>query len=61
MVSRGVSLYVRPRGGIAGTNIVVRAEDVAKPVKLRYAYSSPWKGTIYNEADLPLGAFSIGD
>jgi len=51
----------RPRGGIDGTNIVVRAEGVAKPVKLRYAYSSPWKGTIYNEADLPLGAFSIGE
>ena len=51
----------RPRGGIDGTNIVVRAEGVAKPVKLRYAYSSPWKGSIYNEADLPLGAFSIGE
>jgi sialate O-acetylesterase len=48
------------RGGIVGTNIVVRAEGVMKPVKLRYAYSSPWKGTIYNEADLPLGAFKIG-
>ena len=51
----------RPRGGIEGSSIVVRAEGVAKPVKLRYAYSSPWKGNIYNEADLPLGAFRIGD
>ena len=51
----------RPRGGIDGTNIVVRAEGVAKPVKLRYAYSNPWKGTIYNEADLPLGAFRVGE
>ena len=49
----------RPRGGIDGTNIVVRAEGVEKPAKLRYAYSSPWKGTIYNEADLPLGAFQV--
>ena len=39
----------------------VRAEGVEKPAKLRYAYSSPWKGNIYNEADLPLGAFKIGD
>ena len=51
----------RPRGGIEGSNIVVRAEGVEKPVKLRYACSSPWKGTIYNEADLPLGAFRIGE
>ena len=58
---KGKSGTGRPRGGIDGTNIVVRAEGVEKPMKLRYAYSSPWKGTIYNEADLPLGAFKIGD
>ena len=51
----------RPRGGIDGTNIVVRAEGVEKPAKLRYCCSSPWKGNIYNEADLPLDAFRIGE
>ena len=51
----------RPRGGIEGSNIVVRAEGVAKPAKLRYCCSSPWKGNVYNEADLPLGAFRIGE
>ena len=58
---RGKKGKGRPRGGIEGSNIVVRAEGVAKPVKLRYACSSPWKGCIYNEADLPLGAFRIGE
>ena len=51
----------RPRGSIDGSNVVVRAEGVAKPAKLRYCCSSPWKGNVFNEADLPLGAFSIGD
>ena len=51
----------RLRGGIDGQNIVVRADEIDKPAKLRYACSSPWKGNIYNEADLPLGAFRIGD
>ena len=51
----------RPKGGIEGTELRVRAEGVEKPVGLRYLHSRPWTGTVYNEADLPLGAFHIGE
>ena len=48
------------RGGIAGGNVLeVSADGVAEPRKLRYLYSRPWKGTLYNEVCLPLGAFSV--
>ena len=40
---------------------VVAAEGVAEPKKLRYLYSSPWFGSLYSDACLPLGAFHIGD
>ena len=48
-------------GTIEGVKIVVAADGVKEPKKLRYLYSSPWFGSIYNEVNLPLGAFHIGD
>lgn len=48
-------------GTLDGPRIVVSAEGVKEPKKLRYLYSSPWFGSIYNDVNLPLGAFHIGD
>jgi hypothetical protein len=48
-------------GQIINAQVVLSAEGVAEPKKLRYLYSSPWFGAIYNEVNLPLGAFHIGD
>ena len=49
------------RGQIDGRDLVVVADGVKEPKKLRYLFSRPWKGTLYNEVNLPLGAFHIGD
>ena len=51
----------RSNGVIEGKDLVIRAEGVAQPKKLRYLFSRPWYGALHNEADLPLGAFHIGD
>lgn len=49
------------RGGIAGGNVLeVSADGVVEPKRLRYLYSRPWYGSIYNEVCLPLGSFHIG-
>ncbi len=46
-------------GQVAGSDLVVAADEVKNPVKLRYLHSAPWFGALYNEACLPLGAFAI--
>ena len=48
-------------GNINGADLIVKADGVAAPKKLRYMYSAPWFGCLYNEMNLPLGAFHIGD
>ena len=48
-------------GQLDGAQIVLAADGVAEPKKLRYLYSSPWFGSVYNEVNLPIGAFHIGD
>ena len=48
-------------GNIKGAELVVSADGVAEPRKLRYLYSKPWFGSVYNESALPLGAFHIGE
>ena len=46
-------------GNIApGCEIALAAKDVPKPVKVRYLFERPWKGTVYNETNLPLGPFA---
>ena len=47
------------QGDIAGARLVVGADDVPAPRKLRYLHSRPWFGCIYNEANLPMGAFEV--
>lgn len=51
----------RSNGVISGRDLVIRADGVSAPKKLRYLFSRPWFGSLYNEAGLPLGAFHIGD
>ncbi len=46
-------------GPVKGRDLVVAAEGVAEPVKLRYLHSAPWFGALYNDVCLPLGAFAI--
>ncbi|MBQ7190644.1 MAG: hypothetical protein IJR99_14645 [Kiritimatiellae bacterium] len=49
----------RSNGVMNGSELIVSAEGVAEPKKLRYLYSRPWYGCLYNEVGLPLGAFHI--
>ena len=44
-------------GAIGGNVIKLKAEGVASPKKVRYLHEVPVKGAIYNEVNLPLGAF----
>ena len=42
-----------------GADLVISAKGVDEPVKLRYLFRKPWKGNLYNEFALPLGAFEV--
>ena len=46
-------------GKIAGPRLVVVADGVDAPVKLRYLHSRPWFGCLYNEVNLPAGPFLL--
>ena len=48
-------------GELTGTEVIVSAKGVAKPTRLRYLYSAPWYGALYNEVNLPVGAFHVGE
>ena len=47
------------KGLIDGARLVVVADGVHAPRKLRYLHSRPWFGAIYNEVNLPMGAFLL--
>ena len=47
------------RGQISGADLVISAKGVDEPVKLRYLFRKPWKGNLYSEFALPLGAFEV--
>ena len=47
------------KGNIASAKLIVEAEGVAKPKRLRYLHSRPWFGCLYNEVNLPVGPFEI--
>ena len=49
------------RGEMKGRDLIVSAPGVKEPKKLRYLFSRPWRGNLYSDAGLPLGAFHIGD
>ena len=46
-------------GQIDEPRIVVASAEVSAPVKLRYLYSRPWYGAVYNDVNLPLGSFIV--
>ena len=46
-------------GDIDGNRIVLSTKDIGSPKGIRYLFSHPWYGSIYNEVNLPLGAFAV--
>ena len=46
-------------GELVGTDVIVFAKGVDRPVGLRYLHSAPWHGALYSEVNLPVGAFHI--
>lgn len=50
---------VEKNGVVKGKELIIAADSVKKPVRLRYLYKSPYTGTLYSDAALPLGAFDI--
>ena len=58
---KGSGGKTRLLGQLDGRDVVVAADGVAAPKKLRYLYSAPWFGSLYSDACLPLGAFHIGE
>jgi sialate O-acetylesterase len=51
--------YSEYRGDFAEKEIVLFSPEVPEPKSVRYLFSRPWRGTVYNEARLPLGAFHV--
>ena len=47
------------QGTVNGKTLEVAADGVKEPKGLRYLFSRPWFGCLYNEVCLPLAAFSI--
>ena len=47
-------------GTLKGAELVVKADGIAKPRRLRYLASKPWIGALYSfDSGLPLGPFEI--
>ena len=51
--------HVEYRGQIDGAELEVWADEVPHPQQLRYLFSRPWKGMLYNEVGLPVGPFQV--
>lgn len=47
------------KGVVEGKELIVAADGVKEPKQLRYLFSNPWFGGLYNDVCLPLGAFEI--
>ena len=45
------------RGEVKGADLVVAADGVAEPVRVRYLFQQPWRGGLYAKSGLPLGPF----
>lgn len=46
-------------GEVEGNVIELSADGVAQPKAVRYLFNSPWQGSVFNEASLPLGPFAM--
>ena len=47
----------RTNGWVEGRNLILKAEGVAVPKKVRYLHNSPWIGNVFAISGLPLGPF----
>ena len=47
----------KTRGNVEGRDLILEADGVEKPMKVRYLYNAPWVGTVYADSGLPLGPF----
>lgn len=47
----------KTKGTIGGKDLVLRAEGVAGPRRVRYLHERPWAGFLYADSGLPLGPF----
>ena len=45
------------RGNINGDKLVLRADGVTEPKRVRYLFNAPWVGHLYADSGLPLGPF----
>ena len=59
-VSKGYGGKPERKGDLDGERmLVVRAKEVQRPRHLRYLHCAPYTGYIFNEVNLPLGAFHL--
>ena len=47
------------KGVVGGTDLVLQADGVSAPKKVRYLYEKPWNGRLFAVSGLPLGPFEI--
>ena len=45
----------KTNGSVRGRDLLLKAEGVAEPKKVRYLFNKPWTGNVYSAAGLPLG------
>lgn len=50
---------IEGNGIVSGDKLTVGADSVKEPKHLRFLFSQPWTGSLYNEVCLPAGAFHI--
>lgn len=59
-VTKGYGGRLERKGDVEGGRILkVRSKKVERPKSLRYLHCAPYTGYIFNEVNLPLGAFSL--
>ena len=47
----------KTNGVVDGRDLILAADGVEKPVKVRYLYQKPWVGGLFSTSGLPLGPF----
>ncbi len=47
----------KTKGIVEGRDLILAADGVEKPLKVRYLFSKPWVGTLHATSGLPLGPF----
>ncbi len=47
----------KTNGAVDGSDLILEAQGVEKPMKVRYLFQKPWIGGLYADSGLPLGPF----